>query len=109
MMVVATKKLQTASTTTVEEPTDDNVVGKGSFRCIRQWRRKLQSSPLKVERVAHGSNSGGGNNARKLHLRTRLLAIEEVSVLCVDDGGSGYTRVAQGQGWVFASKVTLCS
>ncbi|THU69571.1 hypothetical protein C4D60_Mb08t15820 [Musa balbisiana] len=57
--------------------------------CVRRWQRKLQSSPSMVERVAHGSNNGGGNCVRKLDLWMRPSMVKEVSVLYVSGGGSG--------------------
>ncbi|RRT54937.1 hypothetical protein B296_00029153 [Ensete ventricosum] len=55
--------------TTAEEATDEDVVGGENFKCVYQWRKKLQSYPSTMEGVMHGSNGNRGNCARKLHHR----------------------------------------
>lgn len=98
------------------EAADNNIVGRGSFRCVHQWRRKLQSSPSTVEGATYGSNNDGRETMhesytfRLFHQRQRkrqsyVSTIEAVAkealVLCISDGGRGYARVAQGRakGW----------
>ncbi|RWW50082.1 hypothetical protein BHE74_00043682 [Ensete ventricosum] len=49
------------------EATNGDVVGGASFKGVRWWRRKLQSSPSTVEGAAHGSSRGG----RKLQTKAR--------------------------------------
>lgn len=70
---------------------DYDVVGGGSFRCVRRWQRKLWSYPSVVEGAAHESSSIGGNHARKLDLWTRSSTLEEASDLCV--GGEVETTI----------------
>ncbi|RRT71034.1 hypothetical protein B296_00035936 [Ensete ventricosum] len=42
--------------TAATDAVDGDVMGGGSFRCIRQWRKKLRSSPSTMEGATHESN-----------------------------------------------------
>ncbi|RZR95783.1 hypothetical protein BHM03_00024649 [Ensete ventricosum] len=73
------------------EATNGDVVGGASFKGVRWWRRKLQSSPSTVEGAAHGSSRGG----RKLQTKARssdpfidnIGSLAEAALESINGGG----------------------
>ncbi|RWW25407.1 hypothetical protein GW17_00010257 [Ensete ventricosum] len=80
------------ATTMVAKAADGDVVGVGSFTCVRRWRRKLWSCPSAMEGAAHKSSNNGGNCVQKLDFQTLPSAVKEASDVCVGSGGNNDSR-----------------
>ncbi|RRT46181.1 hypothetical protein B296_00054620 [Ensete ventricosum] len=81
---------------TIEEATEGHIRGRGSFRCVHRWQRKLRPNPSTMKGAADRSSYGGGNCTQKLQqreLRTHPSMAEEASDLWVNNG------CAQRQRW----------